>query len=202
MDEKLNALTHGIGLLLTLIGTPILIIESIRLGNVMVSMAVGLFCISMICMYFSSTYYHLAINYQLKKLWHKIDHVSIFALIGGTYTPFIFIYYSGKNGWTFLAVLWSIIVMGMIFKIVKTEKYRFVSALLYLILGWLIVVIYKPVTSEMADHVLYLLLFGGLSYSVGVIFYLWRRIKFHHAIWHIFVIGGTLGHFLSIYYSM
>ena len=202
LDEKLNAITHCLGLVIALIGAPFIIIESLGKNSIPITIAIAVFCVSMIWMYFSSTFYHISISDSIKKLWHKIDHISIFALIGGTYTPFIAIYYSDRGGWSFLSFLWLLILFGIVFKIFKFGKHRIISTLLYVLLGWMVVVIYKPITEHMSDQVHYWLITGGILYTSGVFFYLWRKIRFHHAVWHLFVLGGTVAHFISLFLSL
>ncbi len=200
--ERLNVLTHALGLVLVLVGTPFLLIEAFQSGEGTIFWCFFVFTTGMVWMYISSTLYHLAIDPGRKKLLRKIDHLAIFGLIGGTYTPFISIYYSQLNGWLFLSILWLIIVTGMIVKIFHIGRSNLLTALIYLALGWMFVFIYQPLTAEMSFTVLLWLLVGGISYTTGVIFYLWKRFKFHHAVWHLFVVGGTMSHYFSLYHSL
>lgn len=202
LEEKLNVATHGLGLILAIAGSPFLISVSLPSGGVITTLSLVVFCISMISMYFSSTFYHLSVNKRWKMMWRKIDHMAIFALIGGTYTPFISIYYSEMKGWYFLLILWILIISGIVMKIFRTGRQRYLSTIIYLLLGWMVVIIYNPVTINMSHDVFYWLVVGGVFYTVGIIFYLWRRLKFNHAIWHLFVVAGTTGHFLSLYLSL
>ena len=201
-DEKFNVFTHAMGIVLSLVGIPIILYQSINFGSSIVTISVTIFCITLLWMYISSTLYHLAISTQSKKLWRMIDHISIFGLIGGTYTPFIIIFYNQFEGWIFLLVLWSIICVAALLKIFFTGRFKTISTLLYLFCGWMVVIIYTPVTTDMGNSVYYLLLLGGLSYTGGVIFYLWKQLPFNHGIWHLFVLGGSCGHYLSIYFCL
>ncbi|NNF35278.1 MAG: hemolysin III family protein [Saprospiraceae bacterium] len=202
VTEKLNVSTHAIGLILAMIGTPLLLIEASIDNDGVVFWCLFIFIVGMVGMYLSSTFYHLALNPEFKKTLRKVDHIAIFGLIGGTYTPFISIYYNKDLGWIFLFILWGIILIGMITKIFRIGKNKILSSILYLILGWMVVLIYKPITSDMSDLVFNWLVIGGLSYTLGVFFYLWKQLKYHHAVWHLFVLGGTFSHFLSIYFSL
>jgi len=198
-EEKFNVVTHGMGILLSLVGFPFIILKSLNLGEPGVTIAIAVFCISLLVMYISSTLYHLSIHIDIKKRWRKIDHIAIFGLIGGTYTPFIFLFYNQSEGWLFLFILWSIIGVASLLKIFFTGRFEVLSTILYLTCGWMVVMIYGPVTSAMNSSVFYLLLAGGLCYTGGVIFYLWHRLPYNHGIWHLFVLGGSFGHYLAIY---
>lgn len=202
VTEQLNVSTHAVGLILALIGTPLILFKASTDDDGSVFWCVFIFIVGMVGMYFSSSIYHLAVNQDLKKKLRKIDHIAIFGLIGGTYTPFISIYYNQSKGWIFLLMLWVVILIGMITKVFRIGRNNILSTILYLILGWMVVLIYKPITANMPDLVFNWLIIGGLSYTLGVFFYMWERFKYHHAVWHLFVLGGTFSHFLSIYYSL
>lgn len=200
-EEKFNVFTHGMGVILAIMGS--LYILSHAWGTtVIIYSTIAVFCFSMIWMYSASTYYHLSFDPMKKRKWRIIDHMSIFALIGGTYTPFIAIYYGKTLGWLFLAGLWIIILLGMLLKYFRTGRYKYLSTLLYLILGWMVVIIYQPITESMAAPVFFWLVAGGLFYTWGIVFYLWKKLRFHHGIWHLFVLGGTISHFISILLSL
>ena len=200
--EKLNVYTHAIGLILVLIGTPLLLIHALRLNDWSIFWCMAVFTIGMVWMYASSTLYHMAIKPGRKKMLRKLDHAAIFGLIGGTYTPFISIYYNQSEGWIFLFILWSIILLGMLVKVFHIGKNKLLSSALYLILGWMVMLIYGPITTDMPSLVHTWLLIGGLFYTLGVVFYIWKRLRYHHAIWHLFVVGGTTSHYLSLYHSL
>jgi hemolysin III len=201
LEEKFNVFTHGMGMILAIIGSVYIIPIAWR-TTTSIHSTILVFCLSMIWMYSASTYYHLSLDPIAKLKWRVIDHMSIFALIGGTYTPFIAIYYGKTLGWLFLAGLWMIILLGMLLKYYRTGRNNYLSTLLYLILGWLVVVIYEPITESMAAPVYFWLVAGGFFYTLGIIFYLWKSLRFHHGIWHLFVLGGTTSHFVSILLSL
>ncbi|MBK9734991.1 MAG: hemolysin III family protein [Saprospiraceae bacterium] len=195
LDEKANVVTHGIACIFALFLTPVLLMSepySIKFW--------GLFAFSfgMIFMFFSSTMYHLANKDILKNRWRVVDHISIFILIGCTYTPFILYYYYEPQGILFLRIHWLIIIFGIIFKLIFNDKYEIFSLLLYLVLGWMVIIIFESITTSMSSFVKLWLLSGGIFYTVGVIFYIWTKLAWHHAIWHIFVILGCLGHFIAL----
>lgn len=193
--EKANVLTHAFGLLLVLVFCPVLLCsEPIHAPWV----GLVIFIIGLVFTYFSSTYFHLQNDIQQRNKWRIIDHISIFILIGSTYTPFILFYYNVPDGHTFLFVHWMIILGGILFKLIFKDKYEIFSVTLYLLLGWMVLLIYDPITTGMSGEVKFWLLMGGLNYTIGVIFYVWKKLYYHHAIWHIFVILGSASHYLGL----
>lgn len=194
-NEKANVLTHTFGLLLVVVFCPVLLMSE-PINAPWFGMLT--FIIGMAFTYFSSSYYHLQHDVKTKNIWRIIDHISIFILIGSTYTPFILFYYNEPDGHLFLMVHWTIILGGIIFKLIYKDKYEVFSLSLYLLLGWMLLFIYIPITSGMSEMVRFWLFMGGLSYTTGVVFYVWKKIYYHHAIWHIFVILGSAGHYLAL----
>lgn len=199
--ERNNALTHGLGIVLSLVGIPFLLYLALKKAEVSVIVGTASFCIGLLAVFISSTAYHLASEQKLKFLLRKVDHIAIYFLIGGSYTAYILYYLNENGGLIFLLVHWSIIALGIIFKLFYTGKYEIVSTLLYLFLGWMVLPIIKPLTENMSDVVFNLVLAGGIAYSVGVIFYVWEKYEINHAIWHIFVLLGSGFHFYGLYYS-
>ncbi|MBK8348149.1 MAG: hemolysin III family protein [Saprospiraceae bacterium] len=198
LDEKANFVTHGVGLLLALIFLPFLLSSE---SDLLKFKGLCVFAFGMVFMFLSSTCYHLANKEIRKNRWQLVDHISIFMLIGGTYTPFILYYYNTPEGMNFLLLHWLIIATGVAFKLIFKTKYEIVSLLLYLVLGWMVVFIFDEISRGMSGPVLYLLIAGGLSYTIGVYFYVKTRLAWHHAIWHIFVILGCTGHFIALLLS-
>jgi hemolysin III len=198
LDEKANVITHGFGLVVAICFTPVLLAsENVYLPY----LGLCVFSFGMIAMFFCSTFYHLANKDVRKNRWRILDHLSIFILIGSTYTPFILFYFHTDAGMQFLLLHWIIILFGIGFKLVFQTKYEIVSLSLYLILGWMVLFIYKDITYNMADSVRYWLLGGGISYTIGVYFYVKTHLAWHHAIWHIFVILGCAFHWIALYLS-
>ena len=198
INEKVNVITHGLGLLLSILLCPVLIFSenlSLQFWGLCV------FTFGLIFMFFSSTFYHLANKDIRKNRWRVVDHISIFFLIGGTYTPFILYYYNTREGLTFLAIHWLIIMCGVIFKLIFKTRYEIISLVLYLVLGWMILFIYDEISKNMTDAVKFCLMAGGLSYTIGVFFYIKTSIQWNHAIWHILVILGGAGHFIALLLS-
>ncbi|MBK9254422.1 MAG: hemolysin III family protein [Saprospiraceae bacterium] len=197
-EEKANTITHAAGLLLMVLSAPLLINKMIEGGAWLITGGLS-FCFGALFVFLSSTFYHLSIHESKKKLWRTIDHIAIFFLIGGTYTPFILKYYPTSDGMKFLALHWILILTGIIFKVFYTGKLEIVSTLMYVFLGWMVVFIYQPITSNMNDNVFMWLMIGGISYTIGVIFYIWEKLPYNHSIWHLFVLGGCFGHYAALY---
>lgn len=156
------------------------------------------FCVGKTFMFFSSTMYHLVSEELLKFKLRVTDHISIFVLIGASYTPFVLFYYNTPEGIKFLIFQWSIIFAGIVFKLIFKTKYEVFSLILYTVLGWMVVFIYQPITAMMPNIVENWMIAGGVCYTVGIVFYVWKTIWHHHAIWHIFVILGVMCHFIAL----
>lgn len=198
LDEKANVMTHAIGLILAILAAPWLLMSE---WQPILILGLAIFVFGMIFMFTSSTCYHLANKDVRKNRWRLVDHLSIFILIGSTYTPFILYYFNTHSGMRFLWLHWIIIVFGIIFKLVFKTRFEIVSLALYLILGWMVLFIYKDITLNMTDTVKFWLIAGGISYTIGVYFYIKTHLAWHHAIWHIFVIFGCAAHYTALYLS-
>jgi hemolysin III len=196
-EEKINALTHGIGILFALVAMPFLLQKTLILGNFWKNIAITAFGLGMLAVYCSSTLYHAVQEQTLKAKLQICDHVSIFFLIGGSYAPFVQHYTDSATATVFLSAQWVAIALGAIFKLFFTGKYDKASVIIYLFLGWSAVFLIKPFSQNMPLPVFYWILAGGLSYTIGVIFYRWEKQKYAHAIWHLFVLGGTVTHFVA-----
>ena len=201
-EEIVNAISHGVGILFCLIAMPFLLIDSFNENQLSIFISVLAFGIGMLLVYTFSTLFHAAKNPKVKDILQIGDHISIYFLIAGTYTPLMVRYLSSKTATVFLGVMWSIVAIGIIFKIFFTKKFKFVSVLLYLALGWMIVFVIKPLIHNVPLTVFWWILGGGLSYTVGVYFYVKSHKPFYHAIWHVFVLLGTILHFVAICKSL
>jgi len=200
-EEKWNAITHGIGLLLSIVLFPILINKLDWKGSWVNIVGILLFFFGAVLMYASSTIYHLAKEPKFKKNMRVADHISIFFLIGGTYAAVVQCYVPMETARWFMALMWGIILFGAVLKIFFTGKFQWVSVILYLFLGWMAVFIYKPLYQNMTWEVFQWLLYGGLAYTLGVVFYKNQKLKYSHAIWHLFVLAGTFCHYVGVYKS-
>ncbi len=201
-EELINAATHGAGLLLALIAIPFLIIKAGEKGNAKLIISVSSFAFGVVAVYLCSTLYHLISNPGIKRKANIADHISIFFLIGGTYTPVVFIYTSPKLSFVFLIVQWSIIAVGATLKLFFTGKYNKLSLILYITLGWMLVFIIQTLLQNMPADIFYLIVGGGIFYSAGTIFFRLDKKLYAHNIWHCFVLAGTLFHFIAIYKSL
>jgi hemolysin III len=197
-EEIANSVTHGIGAILSIAALVILIIFSSMYGSVWHIVSFTLFGITMVVLYISSTLVHGLPKGKAKNLFEIFDHSSIYFFIAGSYTPFLFLAIKGWVGWTLFGIVWGLAIAGTIFKSFFVKKYLFTSTVLYVVMGWLIVFAWKPLVENLHPMGLALLIIGGILYTVGAFFYVWRGFKFHHAVWHVFVLAGTTVHFFSV----
>ena len=197
-EEIWHAITHGIGLALSIAALTIMVAYSSQTGSVVSVFASALFGITLIILYGSSTLYHAITHHQLKKRFQQFDHASIYILIAGSYTHITLLALGGTLGYSIFAFVWSVALVGIFLKFAYPGRFEKLSLVLYLLLGWLIVIAIKPLFEVMAPGGLWLLLAGGLFYTVGVVFYVWDALPFNHAIWHLFVMGGSICHFLMV----
>tara|TARA_B100002052_G_scaffold297520_1_gene328417 strand:+ start:631 stop:1263 length:633 start_codon:yes stop_codon:yes gene_type:complete len=198
IEEILNYASHGIAAIASIFGIIVLIINSSKQEWSLFSAIV--YGSSLIILYTSSTLYHMATNQKIKHIYRIIDHCSIFVLIAGTYTPVLLISISGSTGWWMFGIQWSLVLIGFIFKLFYTGKYESISLLIYVIMGWMIVFKWNYLTSAISDSAFYLLLAGGIIYTIGIFFYLLdSKIKYFHFVWHLFVIIGSTLHYVMIF---
>ena len=201
-EEILNAGIHGIGLVFAIIVAPFLIIKAGNTNYHLMVWAVSVFVFGMIAVYLSSVIYHLVIDPVLKRKANIVDHISIFFLIGGTYTPVILLYLKEPLSIIFLTIQWSIIIIASVLKVFYTGKHNSLSLALYLVVGWMLVFVIKPIFEAMPANIFFWIIAGGISYTTGTLFYAWDHKKHAHNIWHCFVLAGTLFHFIAIYKSL
>lgn len=198
-EELANSLTHGFGLVLSLIGlVNLVVMATLRGGTAIHLVTVNVYCGSLIVLYAASTVYHGVVDPKLKHICRILDHASIYILIAGTYTPVCLLMLPPSWGWPLFGIQWGLALIGVVFKVFFTGKFDKVSTIVYLGMGWLAVVALKPIIDNMPAGGLALMAAGGISYSLGVIFYRMDRMPFAHAIWHVFVMGGSACHFLMI----
>lgn len=199
-EELFNTLSHGIGVILSIVAL-ILMLYSVSPVNDGWRLAASIiYGSSLILLYSSSTLYHAVTNVSAKFRLRQLDHAAIFILIAGTYTPFTLINLRENWGIPLFSVIWCIAIVGVIIELATGLKYKKLSLTLYLGMGWLVIIAIQPMLEHVETGGLLLLLAGGLSYSLGVIFYAWKRLYMHHAIWHLFVLTGSVMHFLAVYF--
>lgn len=201
-EEITNAIIHGIGAGLSIAALVVLIVFASLYGNVWFIVSFTIYGVTLVILYMSSTLYHSFPKGKVKDIFEIFDLSSIYLLIAGTYTPFTLISLRGRLGWTIFAIVWGISIFGIIFKVFWVKKFVILSTSLYIAMGWLIVFILKPLMISMSKISIIYLVIGGLLYTLGTFFYVYRKFKYHHAIWHIFVLGGSICHFFTILFML
>ena len=197
-EEIFHSITHGIGSGLSIAGLTLLLVLAILFGDVYQIVSLSIFGASLVLLYLSSTLYHGFQQPRVKHIFKIFDHASIYLLIAGTYTPFLLIGLGGSTGWTFLFIVWGIALFGVIFKVLFIERFQVLSVVTYLLMGWLCVFIFREMVASIPLGAIIWLAIGGLFYTVGVIFYALQKIPYMHAVWHFFVLGGSLCHFIAV----
>ncbi|WP_207388466.1 hemolysin III family protein [Gramella sp. KN1008] len=200
IEEKLNVISHGIGFGLSILALVLLILRANQLGETQHLVSFTIFGGSMVLLYAASTFYHSAKTHRLRMRLNIMDHASIYILIAGTYTPFALVTLQGPLGWTIFGVIWGMALTGVILKLFYTGRYQLLSTIMYVVMGWIIVLAIKPLIDNFSGPGLWWLFGGGISYTVGAILFMQHRIPYNHAIFHIFVLLGTFSHFISIYF--
>ena len=199
-EEAANAVTHGFGFLMCLIGVPILLYLGMDEGDPFRLLGLGIFSLSLVLVYLSSTLYHSFSTPQWKNLFHRIDHICIYFLIAGTHTPFLLFFFKQADGIFYLYLIWGLAALGVMYKLFFFERMRMFSLLLYLSMGWLALLTLPPMVEHFPPGTLDWILAGGIAYTLGVIFFVWTRLPYHHAIWHLFVLAGSASHFMAMLY--
>jgi hemolysin III len=199
-EEWANIATHGLGVALSVVALIMMLVAAARHGDSYHVTGVAIFGGSLILLYLMSTLYHTFTDPRRKHFFRMLDHASIYLLIAGSYTPFMLVPLRGGWGWTLLCVTWGLAVAGVLFKFLHGKRFSALSVLIYIGMGWLVVVATKPVLERVEPGAILWLAVGGLFYTSGVAFYLWRRLPYHHAIWHLFVLMGSFSHFLAVYF--
>ena len=197
-EELANSITHGLGVALSVAGLVILVVLSAFHGNAWHVVSCAIYGTTMILLYTASTLYHSFQNPNIKRVMRVLDHSSIYLLIAGTYTPFTLVTLHGPWGWSLFGVVWGLALAGIAFKVYFTGRFPKISTIIYVGMGWIAVIAIKPLIDILPTGGLIFLFGGGLSYTFGVIFYVWHKLPYHHAVWHLFVLGGTVLHFFAI----
>ena len=199
-EEIAHVVTHGVGLLLSIAGLAILVVFSSLYGDAWHIVSTSVYGATLILLYAASTLYHGISNAKAKSVMQRLDHAAIFLLIAGTYTPFTLVNLRGGWGWTLFGLVWVVAITGIVLELACKKRYKRFSITLYLGLGWLVLIAIKPMLSLVQTGGLLLLLAGGLCYSLGVVFYVWKKLTYHHAVWHLFVLAGSALHFFSVFF--
>ena len=196
-EEIANSISHGVGLIAALAASPFLILAAAHKGDALTVVGVSIFATSMVLLYLSSMLYHCLPKNRAKRAFLIFDHIAIFLLIAGTYTPFALGVLRGVLGWTLFGLIWGTALFGIITKLAPKLRHSKLSLVLYLGMGWMIVLVIRPLCQHLPFNGLLWLIGGGLAYTVGVIFYV-AHARYSHFIWHLFTIAGTTCHFLAI----
>lgn len=199
-EEKLNVITHAIGLVLSIVALVLLVVFASLEGTAKQIVSFSIYGVSLIVLYSASTFYHYSQNPKLRKRLNIFDHAAIYVLIAGTYTPFTMVVLKGWVGWTIFGVSWGLAIAGIIFKFFFTGKYDKISTIAYVLMGWLIIFAIKPLIQNLDFGGLMWLLAGGIFYTVGALLYSIKNLKYNHAIFHIFVLLGSFSHFIAIFF--
>lgn len=197
-EELFNSITHGIGALISLAGLVLLIVFSTLYGDPSHIVSCTIFGCTLVMLYTASTLYHSFRKPNLKHIFKILDHSCIYFLIAGTYTPFLLVTLKGRLGWSLFAIIWSLTVIGVLFKVFFIHRFQIISTIAYILMGWIVIFAIKPLVQALPGDGLVLLVCGGLAYTLGTAFYVWKKLPFNHGIWHLFVLGGSACHFFAI----
>jgi hemolysin III len=197
-EEMANAISHGIGVLLSLAALVLLIVHATLHGDVWHIVSSSIYGTSLVVLYLCSTLLHSITHQKIKDVFEILDHSAIYLLIAGSYTPFLLVTLRSTLGWSLFGVIWGLAITGIVLKLFYVKRFILLSTLCYIIMGWLIIIAIKPLYLHLPFPGIVWLVMGGLLYTFGTIFYVWRRIPYHHAIWHVFVLGGSICHFFCI----
>jgi hemolysin III len=198
-EEISHAVTHGLGLLLSIGGLAVLVVTASIRGDAWHVVGCAIFGVTLVLLYAASTLYHSIPHQRAKRVFRELDHAAIFLLIAGTYTPFTLVNLRGSWGWTLLALVWGLAVLGIALQVAKPSRERRAAVPIYLVMGWLIVIAVEPLVRSLHPEGLVLLILGGVAYTLGVVFFAWRRLPYNHAVWHVFVLAGSACHFSCVF---
>jgi hemolysin III len=198
LEEVFNSITHGFGALISIAGLVLLVVFSSIYGSTNHIVSCTIFGFTLVLLYTASTLYHSFQKPRLKNLFRIFDHSCIYILIAGTYTPFMLVTIRGVLGWSIFALVWSLTVIGVLFKVFFVHRFNIVSTITYILMGWIIIFAIKPLFQTLPESGIVLLICGGLAYTLGTVFYIWNRLPFNHAIWHFFVLTGSVCHFFAV----
>ncbi len=196
--EIANSITHGIGIIFGIAALPVLSAIAAHKDHTVAVVGAAIYGFSFILLFTFSTLYHAFQNPKVKAVLHVFDHISIYFLIAGTYTPFLLNYMLNTTGIVMLSVLWGLTLIGISFKIFFTGRFNYISTVIYLGMGWILLFSGRQFFAAIPGPVLTMIIIGGLLYSIGVIFYLWEKLHYHHVIWHLFVLAAAICHYVAV----
>ncbi len=201
-EEIANSVTHGVGWLLSVCGLAILVTLAAVTGGTLRVVSCAVFGTTLVLLYAASTLYHALPSERAKHVFRVLDHSAIFLLIAGTYTPLSLVAVGGSWGWSLFGAIWSLAAFGVLLNTVAHGRWRWLSISLYVVMGWLVVVAMKPLVAAIEPGVLVMIVAGGLAYTLGLAFYGWHRLPYNHAVWHLFVLTGSVLHYLAILFAV
>lgn len=201
-EEIFNSVSHGVGTLLAIGGMVVLIVFSAIYADAWAVVSASIYGATLTILYAMSTLYHSLTNSKAKKFFRIMDHNSIFLLIAGTYTPFTLVALRGGLGWTLFGIVWGATVLGVIFNSINLEKYKKISLVCYIAMGWVIIMAIKPMIAALPIVSLIFLVLGGICYTGGVVFYAIKKIRYFHSVWHLFVLAGSVLHYFSVLFMI
>lgn len=197
-EEIANSITHGIGAGLSLVGLVVLVVIAWSQGDIWRIVSFSIYGSSLLLLYLASTLYHSLQQPRVKHILRKFDHASIYILIAGTYTPYLLVSLRGSVGWTYFALVWGMAAAGIVWKMFFLGKLEVIATLIYILMGWMCLFAFEHMIAALPPLGLIMLIAGGVIYTLGVIFYAWHKLPYNHAIWHLFVLAGSICHFVSI----
>jgi len=197
-EEVANAVTHGVGTLVSIAGLVLLVLSAVRENSPISIASVTIYGLSLILLHLASTLYHSLRPPRAKRVFRIIEHCSIYFLIAGTYTPFLLIALHNTQGFLLLGIVWGLALLGTVLQVVFKGWFGKLSVVPYVGMGWLVIIIFRKLLVTLPREGIILLMAGGLFYTGGIAFYGWKKLRFHHAIWHLFVLGGSVCHYLAI----
>lgn len=201
-EEFLNVLTHGFGLLVSLVLSPFLVQKSLVYTEFWQQVSLIIYGLSLIILYAASTFYHASKNPKTRRRLNIFDHAAIYVLIAGSYSPFCLLVFPNPLGWYLFIAVWIFALSGVILKLFFTGKFDKLSTALYILMGWQVIIFIKPLAENLSEKGLYYLITSGISYTVGAILYSIEKLPYNHAIFHVFVLGGSFCHFMAIYFHI
>lgn len=199
LEEKINIITHAIGIGLSIIALVLLVVFAVLYGDVWHIVSFSIYGASLLALYSASTIYHSRQDLKWRYRFNIVDHSAIYILIAGTYTPFTLVTLNGTVGWVLFGVTWGIAAIGIIFKIFFTGRFDIVSTIAYVAMGWIVIFAINPLMNNLPINGLFWLFLGGIFYTLGAVIYAIQKIKFNHAIFHIFVLLGSISHFFAVF---
>ncbi|MFQ5400382.1 MAG: hemolysin III family protein [Anaerolineae bacterium] len=201
-EEIANSITHGIGTALSVAGLTLLVVLAAIYGDTWRVVSFSIYGSSLVLLYLASTLYHSIQNPRIKQVLRVFDHAAIYLLIAGTYTPFLLVNMRGAWGWSLFGVVWGLALTGVVFKSFFIGRFERLATVAYVLMGWLVVVAFKEMLAAVPPGGIALLVAGGAVYTIGVVFYAWEKLPYNHAIWHLFVLGGSICHFFAILFHV